>query len=192
MPSAPGSTTPVGIHTHNDCELGVANTIAAVQAGAVQVQGTMNGYGERTGNANLCSIVPVLKLKMGLDCISAEDLAALDRGLGLHGRDREHAARRAAPLRRPQRLRPQGGPARGRADEERAHLRAHRSAEGRQPPAGPGLGAGRQDDHRAEGGRSTGSTSPREAPETGRSPERSRGWSTRAMSSKTPRPRSSC
>jgi 2-isopropylmalate synthase len=67
--------TPVGIHTHNDCELGVANTIAAVQAGAVQVQGTMNGYGERTGNANLCSIVPVLKLKLGLDCISEEDLA---------------------------------------------------------------------------------------------------------------------
>jgi 2-isopropylmalate synthase len=66
---------PVGIHTHNDCELGVANTIAAVQAGAVQVQGTMNGYGERTGNANLCSIVPVLKLKLGLDCISDEDLA---------------------------------------------------------------------------------------------------------------------
>src|SRR5437588_2236186 len=68
-------STPVGIHTHNDCELGVANTIAAVQAGAVQVQGTMNGYGERTGNANLCSIVPVLKLKLGLDCISDEDLA---------------------------------------------------------------------------------------------------------------------
>jgi 2-isopropylmalate synthase len=46
-----------------------------VQAGAVQVQGTINGYGERTGNANLCSIVPVLKLKMGIDCISEEDLA---------------------------------------------------------------------------------------------------------------------
>ena len=57
---------------------GVANTIAGVQAGAVQVQGTMNGYGERTGNANLCSIVPVLKLKLGLDCISDEDLARLE------------------------------------------------------------------------------------------------------------------
>jgi 2-isopropylmalate synthase len=68
-------SVPVGIHTHNDCELGVANSIAAVQAGAVQVQGTINGYGERTGNANLCSIVPVLKLKMGIDCISEEDLA---------------------------------------------------------------------------------------------------------------------
>jgi 2-isopropylmalate synthase len=68
-------SAPVGIHTHNDCELGVANTIAAVQAGAVQVQGTMNGYGERTGNANLCSIVPILKLKLGIDCLSDEDLA---------------------------------------------------------------------------------------------------------------------
>jgi 2-isopropylmalate synthase len=66
---------PIGIHTHNDCELGVANTVAGVQAGAVQVQGTMNGYGERTGNANLCSIVPVLKLKLKLDCITDEDLA---------------------------------------------------------------------------------------------------------------------
>ena len=57
---------PVGIHTHNDCELGVANAIAAVKAGAVQVQGTINGYGERTGNCNLTSVIPILQLKMGL------------------------------------------------------------------------------------------------------------------------------
>jgi len=68
---------PIGIHTHNDCELGVANTIAAVEAGAVHVQGTMNGYGERTGNANLCSIIPILKLKLGVECISKENLAHL-------------------------------------------------------------------------------------------------------------------
>jgi 2-isopropylmalate synthase len=68
---------PIGIHTHNDCELGVANTIAAVQAGAVHVQGTMNGLGERTGNANLCSIIPILKLKLGIPCISDADLARL-------------------------------------------------------------------------------------------------------------------
>jgi 2-isopropylmalate synthase len=55
-----------GIHTHNDCELGVANAIAAVQAGAVQVQGTINGYGERTGNCNLTSVMPILQLKLGL------------------------------------------------------------------------------------------------------------------------------
>jgi 2-isopropylmalate synthase len=59
----------VGIHTHNDCECGVANSLAAVQAGARHVQGTLNGYGERCGNANLVSIVPNLQLKMGLRCL---------------------------------------------------------------------------------------------------------------------------
>ncbi len=58
--------TPVGIHTHNDCELAVANAVASVQAGAVQVQGTINGYGERTGNCNMTSLIPILQLKMGL------------------------------------------------------------------------------------------------------------------------------
>ncbi|MEN8693691.1 MAG: citramalate synthase [Akkermansiaceae bacterium] len=55
----------VGIHTHNDCELGVANAIASVEAGSTQVQGTINGYGERTGNCNLTSVIPILELKMG-------------------------------------------------------------------------------------------------------------------------------
>jgi 2-isopropylmalate synthase len=55
----------VGIHTHNDCELGVANALAAINAGAVQVQGTINGYGERTGNCNLTSVIPNLQLKLG-------------------------------------------------------------------------------------------------------------------------------
>ena len=56
--------TPLGIHAHNDSELAVANSLAAVQAGIVHVQGTINGYGERCGNANLCSVVPALKLKL--------------------------------------------------------------------------------------------------------------------------------
>ncbi len=68
---------PIGIHAHNDSELAVAITLAAVKAGATQVQGTINGYGERCGNANLCSIIPNLKLKMGIDCISNEKLAKL-------------------------------------------------------------------------------------------------------------------
>ena len=55
----------LGIHAHNDCELAVANTLAAVEAGARHVQGTVNGYGERCGNANLCSIIPLLELKYG-------------------------------------------------------------------------------------------------------------------------------
>ena len=67
----------VGIHTHNDCELAVANALAAVEAGATQVQGTINGYGERVGNANLVSIVGNLKLKMGVECVSDEQLAGL-------------------------------------------------------------------------------------------------------------------
>jgi 2-isopropylmalate synthase len=59
----------IGIHSHDDAGCGVANALAAVRAGATQVQGTVNGYGERCGNANLCSIVPALKLKMGLTCL---------------------------------------------------------------------------------------------------------------------------
>jgi len=69
---------PLGIHAHNDADLAVAISLAAVTAGVKQVQGTVNGYGERCGNANLCSIIPNLKLKMGLDCISDENLARLN------------------------------------------------------------------------------------------------------------------
>lgn len=58
-----------GIHTHNDGELAVANSLSAVKAGAVQVQGTINGYGERCGNANLCSIIPDLQVKMNIPCL---------------------------------------------------------------------------------------------------------------------------
>lgn len=61
--------TPIGIHTHNDSELAVANAIAAVDAGAIQVQGTINGYGERTGNCNLTSVIPILQLKMGIEVV---------------------------------------------------------------------------------------------------------------------------
>ena len=70
---------PLGIHTHNDSELAVANTLAAVRAGAVHVQGTINGYGERCGNANLCSIIPDLELKMGYKCVPEGTLAQLTR-----------------------------------------------------------------------------------------------------------------
>jgi len=70
--------TTIGIHAHNDCELAVANTIAAARVGASHVQGTINGIGERCGNANLVSVIPNLCLKMGLDCgIGAEQLKGL-------------------------------------------------------------------------------------------------------------------
>ncbi len=71
------TSVPLGIHAHNDSESAVANTLAAVNAGATQVQGTINGYGERCGNANLCSVIPNLKLKMGIDCVTDEQLAKL-------------------------------------------------------------------------------------------------------------------
>lgn len=70
-------TIPIGIHTHDDCELAVANTLTAVTHGARQVQGTMNGYGERCGNANLCSIIPTLELKMGYRCLPDGHLSQL-------------------------------------------------------------------------------------------------------------------
>lgn len=68
---------PLGVHTHNDAELAVANSLVAVEAGARQVQGTINGYGERCGNANLCSIIPTLELKMGYRCLPQGHLRQL-------------------------------------------------------------------------------------------------------------------
>lgn len=68
---------PLGIHTHNDGECAVANTLAAVREGVVQVQGTINGYGERCGNANLCSILPDLELKMDVHGLPAGNLSRL-------------------------------------------------------------------------------------------------------------------
>jgi 2-isopropylmalate synthase len=68
---------PVGVHIHNDSDCAVAGSLEAVAAGARQVQGTINGYGERCGNANLVSIIPALVLKMGLPVISSEQLERL-------------------------------------------------------------------------------------------------------------------
>ncbi|MGM3308652.1 citramalate synthase [Anabaena sp. WFMT] len=67
----------IGIHTHNDSEMAVANALAAVMAGAKMVQGTINGYGERCGNANLCSLIPNLQLKLGYSCIGGHQLNQL-------------------------------------------------------------------------------------------------------------------
>jgi len=68
---------PLGIHAHNDGELAVANSLAAVEAGCLQVQGTINGFGERCGNANLCSVIPNLELKMGYTCLPPGHLKML-------------------------------------------------------------------------------------------------------------------
>jgi len=71
------SPATIGVHTHNDCDCATASTIAAVHAGARHVQGTMNGLGERCGNANLCTVIPNLALKMGFDVLTPERIQAL-------------------------------------------------------------------------------------------------------------------
>ncbi len=70
-------TIPLGIHTHNDSECAVGNSLVAVENGITHVQGTINGFGERCGNANLCSIIPSLQLKMGKSCLEDAQLAKL-------------------------------------------------------------------------------------------------------------------
>jgi 2-isopropylmalate synthase len=72
-----GDRVRVGMHTHDDSGVGVSNALAGVDAGATHVQGTVNGYGERTGNANLITILPNLQLKMGLDCVAPDRLGRL-------------------------------------------------------------------------------------------------------------------
>ena len=71
------TAVPFGIHCHNDCELAVANSIAGIEHGCVQVQGTINGIGERCGNANLVSVIPVLQVKRGYHCVTAAQLRKL-------------------------------------------------------------------------------------------------------------------
>jgi 2-isopropylmalate synthase len=70
-------TLKLGIHTHNDSGTAVANALAGVQEGITMVQGTINGYGERCGNANLCTLIPNLQIKMGYDCLAPEQLEQL-------------------------------------------------------------------------------------------------------------------
>ncbi|EAW33303.1 citramalate synthase, partial [Lyngbya sp. PCC 8106] len=67
----------IGIHTHNDSGTAVANALAGVRSGARMVQGTMNGYGERCGNANLCTVIPNLQLKLGYSCIGEDQIIKL-------------------------------------------------------------------------------------------------------------------
>jgi 2-isopropylmalate synthase len=88
----------IGIHTHNDCDLAVANAVAAVEQGATHVQGTINGYGERCGNANLCSIIPILELKLGHTTIGPERLAHLAAAAGYVSELANLALRNDAPF----------------------------------------------------------------------------------------------
>ena len=131
--------------------LAVASSLVAVEAGARQVQGTINGYGERCGNANLVSIIPALKLKMGYDVRQRRAARAPHRDLALRRRRGQRGRVDPRALRRPLRLRPQGRHARRRRREGARDLRARRPREGRQRAAHRDLGALRQGRRAAQG-----------------------------------------
>ena len=138
----------VGIHAHNDTEQAVANSLAAVRAGARQIQGTLNGLGERCGNANLVSIIPTLKLKARVRRqIRHRDLGreAQDAGARL-AHARRDAQPRAEPPRalcRRERVRHQGRHPCLRDRQGPGDLRARAARPRRQPAQGAGLGSGR-------------------------------------------------
>ena len=115
----------LGIHTHNDAECAVANSLAGIAEGAVMVQGTMNGYGERCGNANLISIIPNLQLKMGYECLPS--LEGLTEASHLVAEMLNLLARRQPGLRGQERLRAQGRDARRGRQRRPVDVRAHRS-----------------------------------------------------------------
>ena len=138
----------VGIHAHNDTEQAVANSFAAVRAGARQIQGTLNGLGERCGNANLVSIIPTLKLKP--EFAEQFDIGVSDDKLqgprARLARARRAAQPRARPPRalcRRERLRHQGRHPCLRHHEGAGDLRARRAGERRQPAQAAGVRPGR-------------------------------------------------
>ena len=121
------STAGIGIHTHDDIGLGVANALAAVDAGATHVQGTINGYGERTGNCNLTSVMPILQFKLKKRVGAGRVAGAAEGAVAVRRRDGEHPAQPAAAVGRRGGLLAQGRHARERRAEGDPQLRAHRS-----------------------------------------------------------------
>ncbi len=122
----PASDVVLGIHAHNDSETGVANTLAAVQHGATHIQGTINGYGERCGNANLVSVIPDLQLKMGYRSGAAGETGSTHRHQPLCQRAGKPQPGYAPALRGSQRLCAQGRHACQRRGEVHDELSAHR------------------------------------------------------------------
>ena len=127
----------LGIHTHNDAECAVANSLAAIAEGAVLVQGTMNGYGERCGNANLISIIPNLQLKMGYACLPS--LEGLTEASHLVAEMLNLQPDAEPGLRGQERVRAQGRDARRGRQRRPVDVRAHRPGRGRQRARGAGL-----------------------------------------------------
>ena len=143
----------LGIHCHNDTGCAVANTLAAVDAGAIHVQGCINGYGERTGNADLIAVAANLQLKQGREVLEPHRLGRGHPDRARDQRDHQHRAVQSAAVRRRQRVRAQGRAARLRAQGRCGSLPAHRSAAGRQRHAHAGLRHGRAGVGGAEGPR---------------------------------------
>ena len=140
MRSEPSPTSRLGIHAHNDGGLAVANTLAAVRPGAVQVQGTINGYGERCGNANLCTIIPDLELKMGCRCAARRPTGAVDARRAARCRDRQQPPNHHAPYVGQSAFAHKGGMHVAAMRRNVAQLPAHRSGVGGQQHARAGLG----------------------------------------------------
>ncbi len=140
----------LGIHTHDDSGLAVANALAAVRAGCTQVQGTINGIGERVGNCDLCTVIPNLQLKLGVRC-QRRTTPAVVGAVALRGRGGQPRGRSPAAVRRSERIRAQGRHPRGGRDESGRQLPAHRSCPGGQRTPRPGERALRQGQPRLQG-----------------------------------------
>ena len=141
-----GELGPVGVHFHDDTGNAVANSLVALDRGAMHVQGTINGWGERCGNMNLCTMIPTLCLKLEDGAGACANLKHLTAAGALRGGKGEHHPRQAPALRRRGGLLPQGGPARRRDQQGPAAHGAHRRRRGGQRAQGPALGAGGQID----------------------------------------------
>ena len=146
-----GGDVRVAVHLHDDGGTGVANAIAGVLGGATQVQGTINGYGERTGNCNLTAIIPNLSLKMGIETIPRRSHGAAHAGRAPRRRAREHAAQPAGGVRRALGVRAQGRAAHERDRQAARRVRAPVARRRRQRHALRRVGARGQVDARAEG-----------------------------------------
>ena len=151
---------PLGIHAHNDAGCAVANSLVAVDAGCVQVQGTMNGYGERTGNADLTAIIPALVLKMGDDCVTRDQLRLLTEVSHFVAETANLSPNPHQPYVGASAFAHKGGVHASAADAARGRLRARRPGRGRQPRARRGERAGGPRVAHDEGRGARASTSP--------------------------------
>ena len=130
-----GGDVGIGVHLHDDTGCGVANALAGVEGGAVQVQGTINGYGERTGNCNLVPIIGNLTLKMGIETIPAENMVHLTSVANQVAEIANFTPDPQQPYVGGIRVRTQGWPAHQRNRSPPRRLRTHRSGPGWEPGA---------------------------------------------------------